>query len=110
MSNSVYMRPDWVILGVDNPPNGVFIIASSDLTVAELRAVRDEWSEWPPNDGLFVRATSSVYELETTMRRYVWIQGTTYADAIRRLFEQWTPDQARRVAIGDQPGLPSPPT
>lgn len=97
--------PDWVILGARVGPGGVVLVASSDLIDAELRETRPEplelWQipKWVQEDPAIV--------LSTKMRRCVMVCGATYEEALRRLFQTWTPE-ASHPAIGTPAGPVAP--
>lgn len=92
--------PDWVMLGVPNPQGGVMIIASLELTQAELRLE----AEMNLDSFFYIVGADTLkhYELSATMRSVVITVGETYADALRTLMENWKPTEPRRQAIGDQ--------
>lgn len=105
MSYGQHLSPDWVILGVSAPP-GVMLYASSDLTEAELQV---EMGDPSFGDSWEVRARPTVTRvvMKTTMKTYVWVRGTDYADAIRTLFEHWSPERKGPQQLPTQPSLPS---
>lgn len=83
--------PEWVMLGISQP-EGVCVFASRELSMAELRHALIH------NAGvMFDGATgrnefSKAWELSVTMKDVYWATGTDYGDAIRRLFDEWSPD------------------
>lgn len=88
-----YQRPDWVVLGSPHQ-NGVMILASKDLTQAELEFERDDLMAWGR-----VEAVASHYRITLTveMRTYVVVFADTYAEAWQRLFQQWQPEEPTAI-------------
>lgn len=103
MSEALFMQPDWVMLGVKVPeslpkPEGmaamrVMVLASQTLTHAELRAALEhvDW-DWSMRPGSFIKS----YEMSAYMRDVVMAYGTDYAEAMRTIFERWSPDASAR--------------
>lgn len=85
-------RPDWVMCGIPWPEGGkVSIIASTELSQAELEAQRDAF-DLDPFDVLGpFRMGPMRYTLRVEMHRFVIVVADTYEQAFRSLFEQWTP-------------------
>jgi hypothetical protein len=108
MNSQYRMRPDWVMLGV-SAEDGVYIFASSDLTEAELEAVADEHEVF--SDSIFRRfePINRRFYLRATMKTFTMVKGATYGEALRNLFNSWTPPEPERKAINEAPrGLPEP--
>lgn len=82
-------RPDFVILGVPNPDGGVLIVASKELSQAELESTADELDMWEV--GRRLRMSRTTYTLTAQMRSIHMVIGPDYGSALRTLFEQWTP-------------------
>lgn len=83
-------RPDFVILGAPRPEGGVVVLASKELTQAELR------TELLDSDDLFGdRITTRLRDyrtmLSTELRGYNIVMADTYGEAMAKLFAQWTP-------------------
>lgn len=92
--------PEWVMLGIDQP-EGVCVFASRTLSIAELRSALNHVTI--TKDGESRKNTfEAAWELAVTMDEVYWATGTDYGDAIRRLFEEWSPDAS------DARGLPMP--
>jgi hypothetical protein len=102
------MRPDWVMLGVSNADGTVRLIASKELTRAELEYEADYeeihslWSLEPPR----MVQTSAVYRLTAELRTWVLITAVDYPAAFDALFGQWAPERARRPEIEQRRELP----
>jgi hypothetical protein len=84
-------------------PGGVRLLASKDMTDAELNAQYsyqdiDPWGEFPP------MLTSRRITLTAGLKTFVMIEAPDYPTAFRVLFEQWTPGPDERVAL---PGMPA---
>lgn len=104
MSEALFMQPDWVMLGVKVPdsmpqPEGmecprVMVIASQTLTHAELRAALEHhgWDLGSMRAG----SLSKSFEIQAFMRDVVMAYGADYADAMRTIFERWSPDASAR--------------
>lgn len=89
-SHARLQRPDWVMLGVQHE-NGVLVFASNMLSQAELRAEYDRYEDITNGPFLFARPLRARFFIEAEMKQYVMIFGADYADAIRRLFDEWSP-------------------
>lgn len=101
------LRPDWVMLGVGQPDGGVALIASKELTRAELEyeaSFEDicSYGLWAP---LRVQ-TTAVYRLTAEMREWVFITAPDYETAFSTLFGQWRPERARRPELEHRRELP----
>jgi hypothetical protein len=101
------LRPDWVMIGIGQPDGSVSLVASKEMTRAELEYETDteevrSWGSWEP---LRVQ-TTAVYRLTAEMRAWVWITAPDYASAFATLFEQWQPGRAQRPEIGGRRELP----
>ncbi|WP_143546286.1 hypothetical protein [Rhodococcus sp. 14-2496-1d] len=90
-----HTRPDFVMVGVSTD-DGVMLLASNELTEAELDVERDI-----VRDFLGSRQTvvNERYTLSAEMRRYVTIVAPTYADAFATLFKTWTPERGGQRGI-----------
>lgn len=108
--DTMLMRPDWVILGIDMGDEGVAVIASSELTQAELRNEVSYEPLWAWSER--VEPVENRFIMETTMTKYVWIRGKTYRDALRTLFERWEPgrkdERSGRYALPEKTVDPTP--
>lgn len=90
-------KPDFVILGDQHPDGGVLVIASNDLTKGELEQRADEPEFYY---GTMFRPTPPLRStVSAQMRDYVMVQAPSYAEAMRALFEQWTPEPSERPAV-----------
>ena len=93
-------RPDWVMCGCP-ARGGVRLLASKDMTHAELEAAYD-WADtgpWSPPVLCSQRLT-----LTAGLKTFIVIDAQDYPTAIRALFEHWTPGPGEHVAL---PGIPA---
>jgi hypothetical protein len=99
--STTFLRPEWVILGVVTPPEGVMLIASNQMSRAELEAHFE-------NRGLadYLDRASGPFALRTPrytatlwLDRFVMVHGTSYQDALHRLFGQWQPDTSPMAVL-----------
>jgi hypothetical protein len=95
-------RPDWVMCGVTLPSGGVRLIASKELTRADLEAQWeraypqfDTWEVLSPPFG-HARIT-----LTTEIRGFVMIEAPDYPAAFKALFEDWAPQAPPRPGISE---------
>jgi hypothetical protein len=72
--------PAWVIVGVPHPEGGVALVASDQLVRSVNLAMTSPYPGTP-------------IALDLLMRSYLWVPGDTYAEALRRLFAAWSPDE-----------------
>lgn len=97
-----YGRPDWVMCGM--PWNGgVRLLASKDMTYAELEAAYD-WVDIDMGTHYSPHLRSCRITLTAGMLTCVMIEAPDYPSAFRALFEQWTPGPGDHVAL---PGVPA---
>jgi hypothetical protein len=86
--------PGFVITGAQVAPDRAIIYASTDLTESEMHAVTEEVEEWDPMWKMRVtRPGRTVYTLVSTMGRITVVTGRDFAEALRNLFRQWSPDK-----------------
>ena len=90
------VRPAWVILGTPVGNGQVAVYASKDLNDAVLTRELDEELGW----GLDARSPHWLpgpqrIELTVGMRTYTVVVADTYQQALRTLFDTWSPDPAR---------------
>lgn len=99
-------RPEWIIVGSRLDGEGkVWVMASAALEVAKMEP-RLLQPRPVPHDFIWPVPKFDGFELTVGMRTYIWVKGGDYADAIRRLFEHWNPDDAStQPAVG--PGTPA---
>lgn len=94
------MPPDFVICGAPRANGGVAIFASRELTQAELNA---ELIEHTDIYGILAAVEPNPvdvrYVLTATTKSFVQVVAEDYVSALRRLFEEWTPPTADRVAL-----------
>jgi hypothetical protein len=91
------MLPDWVVLGV-RTDDGVIVIASTEMTQAELRYEVDLEHDFRSVTARAVpNRDTQRYHLTTTMKRFVMVMGATYAEAMTNLFGMWSPDDDQRA-------------
>jgi hypothetical protein len=94
-------RPDWVMIGIHAPDSSVFIIASKELTSAELTAEADTMdimSGWY-TETVRVDVVRMRYLLSCDMRSYVIVHAPNYGAAFQHLFQQWSPEAPTNDAI-----------
>ena len=97
-------RPKWVMIGLEWDGPGVLLMASDRLTRAQLdfeaarydfRDMADLMASFQPNLQL-----SAIIRTDPAPGRkdgYVLIAAPDYGEAIRALFEQWTPGEEQRA-------------
>lgn len=90
-----HTRPDFVMVGV-TIDEGVMLLASNELTEAELNVERDIVRDFPGSRQMVVNER---YTLSAEMRRYVTIIAPTYAEAFATLFKTWSPERGEQVGI-----------
>lgn len=95
--NAYSPAPDWVVLGQPDLDGGVIVIASTELTRAQLEMEREMDEDW---NGYMFRLVpgAPTYRITCEMRRYVVIKAATYADAFAHLSKTWNPDQPKPQA------------
>ena len=93
MSESVIFPSGWVLFGYGISDGSVVILASKEMSEAELRVLE------PPAVGPW----SLISRLSMDLRRYVLTHAPTYGEALRRLFDFWDPD----VPADAEPALPA---
>ena len=85
-----FPRPDWVMCGVQNPAGGVRLLASSELTQAELEAQIDRPDIF--HDPLFGPSpVTQRLNLTAEMRTFTMIEAPDYPAAFQALFKHWSP-------------------
>lgn len=103
--NCQVIAPDWVMLGVQ-APDGVLVYASTDLTRAELEAKINRpglFNLWEQDR---FQAPPTVIEMQATMGSFVVAVGADYTEALRTLFEHWSPEDGdRRDPTHEQPSI-----
>jgi hypothetical protein len=92
--------PDWVVLGLPTGDGRVAVYASKELNQAELASEVDHDEIRLDRLWMSDRSYPPVkrHTLSVEMRTYVIVVADTYPDALRRLFETWTPEP-------DQPAI-----
>lgn len=89
------VRPDWVMCGLPSGDGRVMILASTELSQAELEAQRDHFELIDPYDAFGpIYPGPTRYTLRIDMNRFVIVVADTYEQAFRSLFEQWSPKRA----------------
>ncbi|KQU33557.1 hypothetical protein [Rhodococcus sp. Leaf233] len=88
-------RPDFVMVGA-TMDNGVMLLASTELTYAELESERDIIRHF---GGHIQQVVNVRYTLSTEMREYVTIVAPTYAEAFDTLFKRWSPHHGEQHSI-----------
>jgi hypothetical protein len=91
--------PQWFIMGAPQG-TGVIIIASDDLSRAEF-----EIDLVIQGDDLLAQCTEPglrTYTLDIKGHEFTVIQGTDYADALRKLFEHWNPNGKNAPRLGQE--------
>lgn len=102
---NIHTRPDWVILGGGQTNGGVMVIASTQLTHAELEVAYDR-GEYLDILSPFILNDRRRVTLTVEMGQFVIIIAEDYQTAMKRLFEQWTPRAAERPSIEGRRTLP----
>jgi hypothetical protein len=95
-------NPDWVMCGMRLATGGVRLLASKELTLAELEVMVERQDIfWAPGDILPVAqaVTSQRMTLTTHMRTFVVIDAPDYPSAFSDLFRDWSPEGDVRLAI-----------
>jgi hypothetical protein len=109
MSNAMtagFGRPDWVMCGMAGPAGGVRLLASKDMTHAELSADYD-WADIGPWSPPMLR--SRRITLTSGLKTFIVIDAPDYPSAFRALFEQWTPGPGERAALAGIPAIEAAP-
>lgn len=104
-AGTAYLRPRWMILGVDMEPDSVTIWFSDSPIEASVEVVRREPPIFEPD--LFARPEVDHVLFTIKTKTYRWVKGATYEEALRRLFDSWTPTDQREPAVGPQPAIPA---
>lgn len=95
-------RPDWVMLGIPSSDGRVVLMASKELTQAELSMEAEvDPFDWRLDPYRIVNPIRR-YFVTAEMKTYVIIVANTYGAALTTLMRQWQPDQQR----GQRPALP----
>jgi hypothetical protein len=100
--------PDFVILGVPLEDGRVMVIASNELTLAELQAETDirERPFWEAGSAFRqFDPGPTTYYLNTTMTSVVICFGNDYAEALRTLLDGWKPKPRREALPAATPEL-----
>lgn len=85
-------RPDFVILGAPRPEGGVVVLASKELTQAELTTkLTNEDELFGGFDPIGSVVPDYRTTLSTELRGYSIVMADTYGEAMAKLFAQWTP-------------------
>ncbi len=84
-------RPDWVMFGTPWSGGKVALLASKELTEAELVREVEEITDWYDNP---IREEPVRMELTVAMRTYTMVVADTYEQALKTLFDTWSPTQA----------------
>ena len=100
--NISFPRPDWVMCGAQNPDGRVRLLASKELTQAELREEM-EYPDLPYPERLFVNPfdVTQRFFLTAQMRSFTIIDAPDYPAAFKSLFEGWSPGPTPRLALGE---------
>ena len=96
-------KPDWLMIGVQCD-DGVVIIASQELSSAELAKVVVDYDPFDP-DRFFL--TGDSWDVTARMSRFVIVKGVDYPDALVRLIQHWTPPVNEEPRSPTVPRLPS---
>lgn len=99
MIHSPTLGPDWVVLGTPTGDGRVAVYASKDLDQAELASEVDHDEIRVAMFDRFYRPVRR-FTLSVDMRQYVIVVADTYPDALRRLFETWTPEPDQAAIPG----------
>lgn len=83
-------KPEWVMFGATMPDGTVRLIASKELTEAELRTkAAQEITSWHHRDPVGV---IYAHTLTCKMSNYVLIAAQDYPSAFQHLFMTWSPE------------------
>jgi len=87
--------PQWLMIGVRITNDCVRIIASQELSQAELRTEYEyaDFYRFASLDKCFGRRSL----LTADLRSFIIITADTYEHAFQHLFEQWSPEPKRRA-------------
>ncbi len=95
-------HPDWVMCGMPGLAGGIRLLASKDMTHAELAADYD----WADTADVWDMSAPVLHcrriTLTAGLKTFIVIDAPDYPSAFRILFEQWTPGPGERVAL---PGI-----
>lgn len=96
--------PQWAIVGTPTPTGRYQVWATQDLLPDALLTYiydyhRDHRSSLLDSEDR-PRTKDSIYILELKMKTFIIAVGDTYADALKHLFDRWTPND------GDASGRP----
>ncbi len=89
------IAPDWVMVGATMDDGRVVLLASAELGRATLTRVlnRERESFRMAPSGRLEPLPVEGMTLDVLVGQYVWVVGSDYADALRYLFAQWSPDK-----------------
>lgn len=109
MGQPEFLTPDWVMIGIPQSDGTVCLMASKELTRAELVAERDWEGAIGSLSDYYAYLPEMQYRVTAEMKTFVLIIAADYTAAFRSLFEQWTPEPARRRQLPPTPrALPGP--
>jgi hypothetical protein len=97
-------RPDWVMVGMPRA-GGVRLLASKDMTHAELEAAFDRAAPWDAYDFTLPPIVSQRITLTAGMRTFTVIDAPDYPSAFTALFETWTPGPGQHAALQGIPAI-----
>lgn len=100
------LMPSWVMCGAEIDPNHVILLASKDLTQAELEMHADEELGFPWYTGTHHFPREREYILSTTMRSFVRIEAANWPAAFHGLFQKWSPDAEKPHELATTLALP----
>jgi hypothetical protein len=98
----VHTRPEWVIMGVAKDDGTVMLVASDQLSYAELEAVIDEEDLVSLYDRRVRILPQTRYEMRGELRSIIYTVGATWMEAFTRLFGLWEPEVPRRPQLPAQ--------
>lgn len=90
--------PDWVMIGIPCG-NGVQLIASDSMTMAELRCEVELHGPDIFDDTFLPPVPSTRYFLTAEMRKFTLITARDYKSALEKLMFSWNPPRARRTPV-----------
>jgi hypothetical protein len=100
------VSPVWVMCGIEIAPGRVVLLASKDLTQAELEEESTFASAWSITNNIRLGRR---FILTTTMRTFVRIEASDWPAAFQMLFARWSPDDADQpIQVGHMSAIPAP--
>ncbi|MDX3661313.1 hypothetical protein PV646_28745 [Streptomyces sp. ID05-26A] len=105
-AGSAAIHPSWVMSGAQIAPDHVILLASKDLSQADLEMHADEELGFPWYTGTLHWPPRREYILSTTMNSFVRIEAASWPAAFEALFQRWTPDTGQPHELATTLALP----